>query len=219
MNVIAKMLQVYFIAGTQDCCHLNGQPEQNLLSILQQALAAGISCFQFRDKGAHSLMSDPARQKQLALACRDLCRQYRVPFIVNDDIDLALEIEADGIHVGQKDQIKQALDARTSRSLIVGLSINNIAQCVADKDTPNIDYFGLGPIFATQSKADHAPVLSPAFIRDIRLLGVNKPCVAIGGITTQNARQLRQLGADGVAVISAITQAADIASAVKQLQQ
>ena len=61
MNVIAKMLQVYFIAGTQDCRHLNGQPEQNLLSILQQALAAGISCFQFRDKGAHSLMLDPAR--------------------------------------------------------------------------------------------------------------------------------------------------------------
>lgn len=100
MNLIAKMLQVYFIAGTQDCRLLNGQPEQNLLSILHQALAAGINCFQFRDKGAYSLASDPARQKQLALACRDLCRQYHVPFIVNDDIDLALEIEADGIHVG-----------------------------------------------------------------------------------------------------------------------
>lgn len=98
------------------------------------------------------------------------------------------------------------------------MSINNIAQGVADKDNPNIDYFGLGPIFATQSKADHAPVLSPAFIREIRRQGVNKPCVAIGGVTTQNASQLRRLGVEGVAVISAITQAEDIASAVKQLQ-
>ena len=103
MKNIQEILLLYFVAGTQDCRHLGDNPADNLLSVLKQALEGGITCFQFRDKGKFSLENSPDEQQALAIKCRDLCHQYDVPFIVDDNVDLALEIEADGIHVGQSD--------------------------------------------------------------------------------------------------------------------
>lgn len=219
MKNIRSVLSLYFIAGTQDCRHLAGDPATNLLSVLQQALQAGVTCFQFRDKGEGSLQAHPAHQQAIAIQCRDLCRRYQVPFIVNDDVELALAVEADGIHVGQSDTDIQSILARTAKKLILGLSINTQEQALADAERMEIDYFGIGPIFPTQSKQDHKPAVGLEFISRLRRLGVNKPCVAIGGINATTAKQLRHLGADGVAVISAITQADDIAQAVRQLKE
>lgn len=211
------MLPVYFIAGTQDCRHLTGSPAENLLNILQRALTAGITCFQFREKGINSLAQDPPLKRRLARQCQQLCRQFNVPFIINDDIELALSIQADGIHVGQQDTPVESILARAAYKPIIGLSINTLEQAMANKDRPDIDYFGIGPIFATQSKADHAPIVGLECIRQVRRVGVTKPCVAIGGINETNVSDVRDSGADGVAVISSISQSADIARTVRAL--
>ncbi|ABR74866.1 thiamine phosphate synthase [Actinobacillus succinogenes] len=217
MNKIKSMLSVYFIAGSQDCRHLPGSPVENLLNILQQALEAGITCFQFREKGERSLAQNPQLKHRLALQCQQLCRQFNVPFIINDDIGLALAIRADGIHVGQKDTAVERILSRADYRPIIGLSINTLEQAQANKERLGIDYFGIGPIFATQSKADHAPAVGMEFIRQIHELGIDKPCVAIGGIHEDNTAEIRRLGANGVAVISAITRSNDIARTVQNL--
>ncbi|WP_040976430.1 thiamine phosphate synthase [Necropsobacter massiliensis] len=215
---ITTMLRLYFVAGSQDCRHLSGDPTAHLLRILQQALEHGITCFQFRDKGAGSLENDPIAQQQLAVQCRDLCRRYAVPFIVNDDVGLALAIEADGIHVGQSDMRAAQIRAKTDRTLIVGLSVNTMEQAQANNHLKEIDYFGIGPIFPTQSKADQKPAVGMSFIAQLRQQNINKPLVAIGGITRDSATQLRAFGADGIAVISAITRAQDVPAAVNALR-
>ncbi|WP_439259677.1 thiamine phosphate synthase [Lonepinella sp. BR2930] len=215
---IQQMLSVYFIAGTQDCQHLAGNPAQNLLSILQQALRAGITCFQFRDKGKNSLENQPDQQKQLAKQCLSLCRQYDVPLIINDNVALAVEIGADGIHVGQTDMAIQQVLQHTQNKLIIGLSTNNLAQVLAAQQQAEIDYIGIGPIFPTGSKADHSAILSVEFVEKLKDYALTKPFVVIGGINQYNAHTLKQAGADGVAVISAITQAENIQTAVEKLK-
>ncbi|WP_116631565.1 thiamine phosphate synthase [Pasteurella langaaensis] len=217
MNNIRQMLSVYFVAGTQDCLHLAGEPSANLLRILEQALQAGITCFQFRDKGEHSLEYASEKQKQLAIQCLALCRQYQVPFIMNDNVPLALEIGADGIHVGQSDMAVSEILAQAQHKFILGLSTNNLADVLAAKDDANIDYLGVGPIFPTHSKADHSPALGVSFVGELKALGVEKPLVAIGGINESNAYILREQGADGVAVISAITQSQHLAETIQIL--
>ena len=126
MKNIQEILLLYFVAGTQDCRHLGDNPADNLLSVLKQALEGGITCFQFRDKGKFSLENSPTEQRALAIKCRDLCRRYNVPFIVDDNVDLALEIEADGIHVGQSDTPVKTIRARTHKPLIIGWSVNRL---------------------------------------------------------------------------------------------
>ncbi|WP_439290926.1 thiamine phosphate synthase [Lonepinella koalarum] len=215
---IQQMLSVYFIAGTQDCQHLSGDPARNLLDILQQALQAGITCFQFRDKGKNSLENQPDQQKQLAKQCLSLCHQYHVPLIINDDMALAMEIGADGIHVGQSDMTISQVLKQTEHKLIIGLSTNNLAQILAAQQQADIDYIGVGPIFPTPSKSDHSPALGIEFLSRLKHEQLNKPFVVIGGVNQYNASQLKQLGADGVAVISAITQAENIADVVEKLK-
>ncbi len=217
MNKVKSMLSVYFIAGSQDCCHLSNNAGENLLYILKQALMGGISCFQFREKGKNSLENDPAAKRQLAIECQKLCKEFNAPFIINDDIDLALSLQADGIHVGQTDMGINDILLKTTVKPIIGLSINNLAQALANQNNPNIDYFGIGPIFSTQSKLDHSPVLGMEIFHQIREHQINKPCVAIGGITELSAPKLRQLGADGVAVISAITRSKNIFETIRIL--
>ena len=212
MKNIQEILPLYFVAGTQDCRHLGDNPTDNLLSVLKQALEGGITCFQFRDKGKFSLENSPDEQRALAIKCRDLCRQYNVPFIVDDNVDLALEIEADGIHVGQSDTPVKTIRAKTNKPLIIGWSINRL-------DEAKIDYFGVGPIFTTQSKENPSPTLGMEFIQTLRNEGITKPLVAIGGIKREHVKTLRKYGADGVAVIIAITQANDIKAVTLALKE
>lgn len=219
MKNIQKILPLYFVAGTQDCRHLGENPTDNLLSILKQALEGGITCFQFRDKGKFSLENSPTEQRALAINCRDLCRQYHVPFIVDDNVDLALEIEADGVHVGQSDTPVKTIRARTNKPLIIGWSINRFDEAKIGEEISEIDYFGVGPIFPTLSKENPSPTLGMEFIQTLRNGGITKPLVAIGGIKLEHVKILRKYGADGVAVITAITQANDIKAATLALKE
>ncbi|QGM80650.1 thiamine phosphate synthase [Otariodibacter oris] len=217
MQNIRQILPLYFIAGTQDCRHLSGDPAQHLLSILEQALQSGVTCFQFRDKGKFSLVGQPEKQKELAIKCRDLCNKYNVPFIIDDNVDLALEINADGVHVGQSDMSALEIRKKTDKPIIVGLSVNKMTEALASNDLEAIDYFGIGPIFPTQSKEDPKPVVGIDFIKTLREAGITKPLVAIGGVKADSVEQLRKNGADGVAVITAITYSENIPQTVKAL--
>ena len=219
MKNIQEILPLYFVAGTQDCRHLGDNPADNLLSVLRQALEGGITCFQFRDKGKFSLENSPDEQRSLAISCRDLCHQYDVPFIVDDNVDLALEIEADGIHVGQSDTPVKTIRAKTNKPLIIGWSINRLDEAKIGEEIAEIDYFGVGPIFTTQSKENPSPTLGMEFIQTLRNGGITKPLVAIGGVKLEHVKTLRKYGADGVAVITAITQSNDIKSATQALKE
>lgn len=213
---VRAAMKLYFIAGTQDVLHLQGDPAENLLKVLEQALQSGITCYQFREKGAKSLQ-DPTACKALAIRCRDLCRKYNVPFVIDDNVDLAIEIDADGIHVGQTDLPPEEVKQRCGGKCFVGTSVNTLEQGLAAQANPNVDYFGTGPIFPTQSKEDPKPVVTPDFVTTIRQNGITKPIVAIGGVGVETAAMLREKGADGVAVISVIAKSKDIPQTVKDL--
>lgn len=213
---IRRALNLYLVAGTQDCNHLSDTPERNLLGVLEQALQHGITCYQLREKGAGSLQ-DKQRILQLAEECRDLCRQYEVPFFIDDDIQMALAVGADGVHLGQSDMPVAEAAALCEGKLLVGLSHNTLAEIEASRHNAALDYCAIGPIFPTQSKEKPNPTVGIERIRQIRALDFDRPLVAIGGITAGTAAEVRAAGADGIAVISAITRAGNVGQAVKDL--
>ncbi|OSI09096.1 thiamine phosphate synthase [Neisseria zoodegmatis] len=213
---IRRALNLYLVAGTQDCNHLSNTPERNLLGVLEQALQHGITCYQLREKGAGSLQ-DKQRILQLAEECRDLCRQYEVPFFIDDDIQMALAVGADGVHLGQSDMPVAEAAALCEGRLLIGLSHNTLAEIEASRHNAALDYCAIGPIFPTQSKEKPNPTVGIERIRQIRALDFDRPLVAIGGITAGTAAEVRAAGADGIAVISAITRAGNVGQAVKDL--
>ncbi|GAA8916713.1 thiamine phosphate synthase [Helicobacter pylori] len=212
----ADCLKLMFVAGSQDFYHTKGGKNDRinaLLDTLELALQSKITAFQFRQKGDLALQ-DPIEIKQLALECQKLCQKYGAPFIVNDEVRLALELKADGVHVGQEDMAIEEVIALCEKRLFIGLSVNTLEQALKAHHLDHIAYLGVGPIFPTQSKKDKQ-VVGVELLKKIRDSGVKKPLVAIGGITMHNASQLREYG--GIAVISAIAQAKDKALAVEKL--
>ncbi|MDR1568649.1 MAG: thiamine phosphate synthase [Streptococcaceae bacterium] len=207
---IKKILEVYFIAGSQDI--VSG----SLPEVLEAALKAGITCFQFREKGIGSI-SDKDLKKELALKCQSLCQKYQVPFIVNDDVLLAIEINADGIHIGQEDlSANQALEL-TNRQMIIGLSCHNLPEVIAGNSLSNVTYFGIGPIFKTISKPDAKSALGCERLK-LLVNQAQKPVVAIGGIKIENAPEVKATGVAGISVISMIARAKDINQVVTALK-
>ncbi len=205
-----------FVAGSQDFYHIKGGKNDRinaLLETLELALQSKITAFQFRQKGDLALQ-DPTQIKQLALECQKLCQKYGTPFIINDEVRLALELKADGVHVGQEDMAIEEVITLCKKRLFIGLSVNTLEQALKARHLDHIAYLGVGPIFPTPSKKDKQAV-GVELLKKIRDSGVKKPLIAIGGITMHNASKLREYG--GIAVISAITQARDKALAVEKL--
>lgn len=205
-----------FVAGSQDFYHIKGGKNDRinaLLDTLELALQSKITAFQFRQKGDLALQ-DPIEIKQLALECQKLCQKYGVPFIVNDEVRLALELKADGVHVGQEDMAIEEVIALCKKRLFIGLSVNTLEQALKACHLDGVAYLGVGPIFPTPSKKDKQ-VVGVELLKKIKDSGVKKPLIAIGGITMYNASKLREYG--GIAVISAIAQAKDKALAVETL--
>lgn len=200
-------LDVYFIMGTMNC-------SRDPLVILEKALQAGITMFQLREKGEGALIGEEL--VQFAKKCQKLCRQYHVPFIINDHVELALEIDADGIHVGQDDtdldQIRMPFPNKW-----IGVSVHSIEE-MDSAVKEGADYVGIGPIFETTSKLDAKGAAGVTFLTQAREAYPSYPIVAIGGITTKEVYEVRTAGADGVAVISAICQSDDINATVKALK-
>ncbi|WRE33908.1 thiamine phosphate synthase [Helicobacter pylori] len=212
----ANCLKLMFVAGSQDFYHIKGGKNDRinaLLDALELALQSKITAFQFRQKSDLALQ-DPVEIKQLALECQKLCQKYGAPFIVNDEVKLALELKADGVHVGQEDMAIEEVITLCKKRLFIGLSVNTLEQALKARHLDAVAYLGVGPIFPTPSKKDKQ-VVGVELLKKIRDSGVKKPLIAIGGITMHNALKLREYG--GIAVISAITQARDKALAVETL--
>ncbi|GAB4075154.1 thiamine phosphate synthase [Barrientosiimonas marina] len=200
-------LRIYFIMGSQNASH--DKPE----AILEEAAQAGITAFQFREKGENALTGEA----KLALGhrLRDICRRYNVLFFINDDLDLAEPLQADGIHVGQDDT-----QLETVRQMFpdkyIGLSVSSERE-MNSSPIQLADYLGAGPVYATSSKEDAKQAVGTDWIRSLKHHYPSMPIVGIGGITTDNASSVISAGADGVSVISAITKASDIGTAVRNL--
>ncbi|GAA7253851.1 thiamine phosphate synthase [Helicobacter pylori] len=213
----ANCLKLMFVAGSQDFYHIKGGKNDRinaLLVALELALQSKITAFQFRQKGDLALQ-DPIEIKRLALECQKLCQKYGTPFIVNDEVKLALELKADGVHVGQEDMAIEEVVTLCKKRQFIGLSVNTLEQALKARHLDHIAYLGVGPIFPTPSKKDAKQVVGVELLKKIQDSGVKKPLIAIGGITMHNASKLREYG--GIAVISAITQAKDKALAIETL--
>jgi thiamine-phosphate pyrophosphorylase len=141
-------------------------------------------------------------------ATRSLCARHGVPFVVNDDVEAALMLGADGVHLGRADS---GADAARGQGLLLGLSASNIAE--AQEADGNCDYIGVGPVWATPSKSDADPPLGTDGLREV-CAAVSTPVVAIGGIDASNAADCIRAGANGVAVIRAARDAARLLQAI-----
>ena len=191
-----ESLAVYFILGSQNV------KDKDPLFVLEEALKGGISCFQFREKG-YSTKSE-SEKYDLARQMKKLCHQYRVPFFVNDDLELAINLNADGIHVGQDDIPVNQIREIAPETMKIGLSTTSVEEAI-EAARLGVDYIGVGPIFPTVTKSDAKAPISLSGIQKIRNVVSDIPIVAIGGIELTDVVSVRKAGADGVAVISAIS--------------
>nr|WP_213260859.1 thiamine phosphate synthase [Polycladospora coralii] len=191
-------LSLYLILGSQNCKYA---PE----FVLQEAIRGGVTMFQFREKGESAL---PYREKRdLAKRLQQICQNNDIPFIVNDDIELTRELNADGIHIGQDDRPLKDVRAWFPDK-IVGVSAHDVGEA-SKAMREGADYLGVGPMYHTDTKPDIELVKGPAVIQAMRKSGIQIPIVGIGGITHANAEAVLRAGADGIAVISAITKDQD----------
>ncbi|WP_221568496.1 thiamine phosphate synthase [Alkalihalobacillus sp. TS-13] len=195
---LRELLKLYFIMGSPNC-------DQDPRDVLRGAIGGGVTLFQFREKGDGALIGDAKRE--FAMELHEICREEGIPFIVNDDVALALELGADGVHVGQEDEsievVREKIDSK-----ILGVSAHDVEEA-REAVEKGADYIGVGPMFATKTKADAREVRGPEMIERIREAGITLPIVGIGGIQASNASEVTAAGADGVSVISAISQAED----------
>ena len=183
---------------------------RSLYSVVKESLDGGATFLQLREKSL-----DDAAFLSEAKELQALCRSYRVPFIVNDNVDIALAVDADGVHVGQHDMAAGDVRARLGRDKILGVSAQTVEQAKR-AEAQGADYLGVGAVFPTGTKDDAAP-LSHDTLRAI-CEAVSIPVVAIGGITLENLPQLAGSGISGIAVVSAIYAAADIPAATRSLK-
>lgn len=186
------------------------------LSVLEEALKGGITCFQLREKGERALRG--LEKKAFAKSCQRLCSKFGVPFIVNDDVDLALEINADGVHIGQDDAEARFVRKRIGSEKIMGVSVHTIEETEAAMSA-GADYVGMGPVYPTMSKDDAKPVAGTAMIEAVAKMYSDLPIVGIGGITAMNAEPVFRAGANGISVISAIASSTNPEMAARQLKE
>lgn len=204
---IKQQLSVYFIMGTANTTR---QP----LDVVKEAIQGGITMFQFREKSEKALQGD--EKKQLARQIQALCQEANVPFIVNDDVQLAIDLDADGVHVGQEDTNAKDVRERIGNK-ILGVSTHNLDE-VKQAMKDGADYVGMGPVYPTETKKDIRSVQGVSLITEVRRHGFQIPIVGIGGITYDNAAPVIQAGADGISIISAISQSADPKKAAEELK-
>ena len=183
---------------------------QTLCQQVEAALQGGVTCVQLREK---HLDRDAflAEAKQICA----LCRRYGVPFIVNDDLDVALACGADGVHVGQDDMPAAEVRRRAGRRLIVGVSAHTPEEARL-AEAAGADYLGAGAVFGSATKTD-ASLLTPSGLQAV-CAAVHIPVVAIGGVNARNILQLQGSGAAGAAVVSGIFGAPDITAACRELR-
>ncbi len=185
--------------------------KQTLYQQVEKALQGGATFIQLREKE----MDDDSFLKE-AIEIKELCRRYHVPFVINDNVEIACKMDADGVHVGQSDMEAGDVRAIIGEDKILGVSAQTVEQALLAEQR-GADYLGVGAVFHTGSKAD-ADDVSHETLRNI-CDAVNIPVIAIGGIGKHNVMELKGSGICGIAVISAIFAAEDIRSATAELKE
>jgi len=176
---------------------------ERLVKLVTQVVAGGAAIVQYRNK-----IASAALREAQAHALASVCRNARVTFIVNDHVDLAISVGADGVHVGREDEEFSRLRARLGKERLIGVSCyNDVARAVQARDA-GADYVAFGGFFPSSTKPGTAPSSLSMIAEAKRVIGL--PIVAIGGITAENGRLLVQAGADALAVISALFGAEDV---------
>ena len=184
--------------------------ERDLEDSIALAIQGGVTLVQLREKSISTL-----KFLQLAIRVKEITSRYHIPLIINDRLDIALAVDADGLHVGQDD-----LPMLKARELfpnkIIGVSASTLAEALLAQQQ-GADYLGVGAVFSTTTKTDAAEVS----LNQLELIkkSVTIPVVAIGGINRTNLQQVMATGIDGVSVVSAILAQENILKAAKQLQE
>lgn len=178
---------------------------------VEKALKGGATFIQLREKAL-----DEAHFLEEAKQIKELCRQYRVPFVINDNVDIALAVDADGVHVGQSDMEAGDVRKKLGPDKIIGVSAQTVEQALRAQER-GADYLGVGAVFPTGSKADAVEV-DHGTLRAI-CEAVDIPVIAIGGISRDNILTLSGNGLCGIAVISAIFAREDIEAATRELKE
>lgn len=209
-----ELLQRYFVAGSQNFPDLTLAEYEERVALIMKS---GITAYQFREKNP-DLSTD--EKQELAIRLREKARELDVPFIVDDDVALALAVEADGIHVGQDDMPIADVVKRIAGQMIVGLSVRNETEMVAAQSVAGLDYLGVGPVFATTTKADAAaPLGLKGLATALNSNTKQLPTVAIGGIKLEDLPALQQAGVDGVAVISLLSEARNVRAVINDMKE
>lgn len=182
---------------------------ESLTKVCKEVLESGATFLQIREKDL-----DEETFEEEAKALKELCEKYHVPFVVNDNVDIALDIDADGVHVGQSDIKGRDIRSILGPDKILGISAGTVEEAVA-AEKAGADYIGVGAVFGTSTKKD-ARNLSVEKLHEISK-AVTIPVVAIGGINKSNLMDLSGSAVDGVAVVSAIFAAEDVGKATAEL--
>ena len=181
------------------------------LEIVSAAVDGGASVVQLREKDCST-----RDFIELALAIKEFLKDRAVPLIINDRVDVAQAVKADGVHLGQTDMPLETAKRILGDSMIIGISAESLQDAI-DAEKGGADYLGVSTIYATPTKTDTAPSLGLKGLREIRK-SVKLPLVGIGGLTRENSGDVIRNGANGVAVVSAIVAAGDPEAAAKALR-
>ncbi len=185
--------------------------ERRLADDVEKALLGGATFVQLREKDASfEEFLEQARE------VKEVCKKYNVPFVINDNIEVALAVDADGVHVGQSDMETGSVRQKLGKDKIIGVSTRTVEEALLAQDR-GADYLGVGAMFQTSTKLDAADVT----FEELKVIceAVEIPVVAIGGISNHNVMELEGTGIDGVAVVSAIFAAEDIQKATEEMKQ
>ncbi|MBW2410333.1 MAG: thiamine phosphate synthase [Deltaproteobacteria bacterium] len=185
---------------------------RSTLDIVKAAVRGGVTCVQLREKDCSTL-----EFIEQASGIKDFLSDRGIPLIINDRLDVAQAVKADGIHLGQTDMPLDMARAIVEDSMIIGISAESLEDAI-EAEKGGADYLGVSPIYATPTKTDTAPPLGLEGLRQIRA-AVKIPLVGIGGLNRENAAEVIGNGADGVAVVSAIVAAGDPETAAAELNQ
>lgn len=203
MKDLNKELGVYLVTDRR---WLNGR---EFCQCVKHALENGVGFVQLREKNISREI-----YKEDALRIKAMCSEYKVPFVINDDVEAALEFDVDGVHIGQEDKGVLKARAMLGDDKIIGVSVSTLQEAIQAEEE-GADYLGVGAVFSTGSK-DDAESVSLEGLAEI-CKNVNIPVVAIGGVNSKNASKVKSTGAHGIAVISAVFASSDVGEAARKL--
>ncbi|WP_455683934.1 thiamine phosphate synthase [Thomasclavelia sp.] len=203
MKFYRDMLKLYLVSDRQ---WLNGR---KLTDDLEKAILGGVTIIQLREKNLNN-----EEFINIAYDVKKLCQKYNIPLIINDNLEVALAVDSDGIHIGQDDIPASIVRKKIGANKILGVSVHNIEEAIQARHD-GADYVGVGAIFPTETKNDATNVKLDKLQKICDNIDI--PVVAIGGITIDNISKLKNISISGVAVVSAIMKANDIMAASSQL--